>query len=143
MRFYRLGGYEQAFDIFQELAADGNPEAQNYLGQMFLKGQGIEQDDTQALYWFRQAAAWGDPEAQYYLGSMHARGLGVQKDYVSAYMWADVSARQGYEQAILIRNYLIEALTPDQVHSAEARSQAFQEMSTADRRIMLHLKKDQ
>ena len=57
--------------IKQEAEA-GDECAQNRLGVMYAKGQGVPQDDTQALNWFRQAAEQGHAEAQYNLRSLNA-----------------------------------------------------------------------
>jgi len=42
--------------------------AEQGLAYMYVKGQGVEQDDTQAVAWYQKAAEQGDPVAQTRLG---------------------------------------------------------------------------
>jgi TPR repeat protein len=44
---------------------------------MYQKGQGVDQDHAQALYWYRCAAEQGYAPAQYNLGWLYAKGQGV------------------------------------------------------------------
>ena len=46
--------------------------AQNGLGIMYAKGEGVPQDYSKALKWFGLAADKGDAGAQYNLGLMYA-----------------------------------------------------------------------
>ena len=43
----------------KEKAVQGDAKAQYYLGFMYYKGQGVEQDFSQAKLWFEKAAAQG------------------------------------------------------------------------------------
>ena len=45
-------------------------------------GQGVPQDDGEAVGWLRLAANQGDTDAQHNLGVMYAEGRGVAKDDV-------------------------------------------------------------
>ena len=42
-----------------QIAKQGNAQAQFNLGKMYAKGQGVRQDDAQAVQWFRKAAEQG------------------------------------------------------------------------------------
>ncbi|MBF1271437.1 MAG: sel1 repeat family protein, partial [Neisseria sp.] len=75
---------------FQEtlqVAKQGNAQAQFNLGLMYANGQGVRQDDAQAVQWFRKAAEQGVAEAQYNLGVMYANGQGVRQDDAQAVQW--------------------------------------------------------
>ena len=52
-------------------AEAGDPEAQRYLGVCFQTGQGMPQDNAEAVRWFRLAGEQNDPEALCYLGVCH------------------------------------------------------------------------
>ncbi|MAT52819.1 MAG: hypothetical protein CMK32_16705, partial [Porticoccaceae bacterium] len=66
---YDRGSYRLAEDIWKPLAAEGDVEAQFYLGLMYQLGPGaVVADDTQAAYWFRRAAEQGQINSQIYLG---------------------------------------------------------------------------
>ncbi|WP_074381237.1 tetratricopeptide repeat protein [Bartonella doshiae] len=48
----------------------GNPKAQYYLGEMFLKGEGRKKNLVQAARWFQLSAKKGNSSAQAMLGNM-------------------------------------------------------------------------
>jgi len=65
------------------------------LGFMYAKGQGVPQDDQEAVRWSRLAAERGDAVAQSNLGLMYAKGQGVPQDYTEAVKWYRLAAEQG------------------------------------------------
>jgi hypothetical protein len=81
------------------LAAQGNPSAQNRLGQLYFSGQGVPQDYTMARGWYEKAAAQGNAWSKNQLGQLSADGLGVQQDYKKARQWWEQAAAQGIAQA--------------------------------------------
>ncbi len=58
---YQHGDFAAAVQLLRPLADQGNALAQTSLGIMYAQGQGIPQDDVQALFWFRKAADQGTP----------------------------------------------------------------------------------
>lgn len=54
----------QALQWVHRAADRGDTEAQNTLGLMYLKGEGVKKDLSLAEQWFRQAAALGYAQAQ-------------------------------------------------------------------------------
>ncbi len=68
---------------------------------MYAEGDGVPQDDKEALRWFRLAAAQGNAMAQNSLGLTYERGQGVPKDYQKALRWYRLAQGQAYEEAIL------------------------------------------
>ncbi len=103
MAAYKRGDYATALREWRPLAEQGNAEAQTHLGLMYHNGQGVPQDDAEAVLWYRKAAAQGFALAQYNLGVMYDYGLGVTQDYVQAVRWYRLAAEQGdtYAQAQL------------------------------------------
>ena len=57
MAAYQRGDYVTAFREFKPLAEKGAAQAQNILGVMYDKSQGVPQDYVQAHMWFNLAAA--------------------------------------------------------------------------------------
>lgn len=49
--------YEPAVGWFLMAATQGDAAGQYDLGQMYLRGDGIEKDDAKAIYWIRRAAS--------------------------------------------------------------------------------------
>jgi cell division septation protein DedD len=69
-------------------AEHGEPTAQNLLGTMYYKGQGVPMDKAEAARWISRAAEQGHPAAQDNLSQMYLRGEGVPQDYAQAEEWA-------------------------------------------------------
>lgn len=57
---YIENNFQQAFDSFSQSAELGFAQGQVNLGQMYLNGQFVEKDLTQAMHWFKQAALQSD-----------------------------------------------------------------------------------
>ncbi len=93
--------------------------AQINLGVMYSKGEGVPQDDAEALRWYRRAAEQGDADAQFGLGLMYSLDLGVPLDYVQAHMWLSLAAKQGIERARKARDELAKKMTPAQIAEAQ------------------------
>jgi TPR repeat protein len=70
------------------LAADqGNPRAEDRLGWIYLRGNGVPQDYTEAAKWFRRAAGHGSLDAMTRLGNLYREGKGVPKDPDESRRW--------------------------------------------------------
>ena len=61
---YNRGDYVPAIRLFRPLAEQGNPSAQNQLGVMHHKGQGVVRSSLRAFIWFNRAAVRGDASAK-------------------------------------------------------------------------------
>jgi hypothetical protein len=72
-------------------AAQGDPEAQAKLGELYAKGYEVEQSDATAFQWFMRAAAQGHSRAQLTLAEIWANGRGVPRSDVLAYRWATIA----------------------------------------------------
>jgi TPR repeat protein len=67
---YNRGDYVPAMKLFRPLAQAGNPKAQNVLGVMYRKGEGVGRSSTRAFMWFSLAAKKGDANAKASLQEM-------------------------------------------------------------------------
>ena len=92
---YDRGDYETAYRLIKPLAEQGSSKAQNNLGIMYDKGQGVPQDYTEAVKWYLKAAKKGNARAQTNLGLMYYKGRGVPQDYAEAAKWYRKAADQG------------------------------------------------
>ena len=88
-------------DTVRQAAEQGDATAQFNLGNMYANGEGVPQDDAEAVRWFRLAADQGRPDAQFNLGNMYANGEGIPKDDATAVRWYRLAAEQGYANAQL------------------------------------------
>jgi TPR repeat protein len=64
MTSYNRGDYVPAIRLFRPLAEQGNAKAQNVLGVMYRRGQGVARSSVRAFLWFSRAAARGDATAK-------------------------------------------------------------------------------
>ena len=76
----KRGDYQTAFKLWLPLAEQGNASTQFNLGLMYNKGQGVKQDDVEAVKWYRKAAEQGEAKAQFALGLMYEGGRGVKQE---------------------------------------------------------------
>lgn len=90
-------------------AENGDPAAQFALGNRYLNGDGVEQDNFEALRWFTLAADSNNANAQYNIAVMYLNGIGVIKDPSQAVTWFVRAAENGdppsqYTLAVLLFN---------------------------------------
>ncbi|GIX35634.1 MAG: hypothetical protein KatS3mg126_1413 [Lysobacteraceae bacterium] len=81
---YDRANYQTALQVWMAEALAGNAEAQNYVGEIYLKGLGIPPDHGMAAQWFQKAAAQGLARAKTNLAYLYEEGLGVPRDELKA-----------------------------------------------------------
>ncbi len=117
---YLMGDYDKAFSTMQSLAETSDHGfAQYYLGMMYLKGQGVEQDYKNASKWFRKASEKNIPQAQYKLGDLYYKGRGVPKDYEFAYVWFSVGASHQHQLSQSAINKAKDKLSAEELTEAD------------------------
>lgn len=79
-------------------AEQGDANAMYMLGRAYQAGDGIEEDDVQALRWFRAAAGKGHGKANFEVGQAYDFGRGVAKDRAEAEKWYRAAAAAGVEE---------------------------------------------
>lgn len=89
------GDYKVAVSVFQQLATNGDADAQVALGVMYFEGKGVPQDYLAAFNWYQRSAEQGHAMAQFNLGNMYLNGEGVRKDQSVAANWLRMAAEQG------------------------------------------------
>ncbi len=92
---YNRGEYDVAMEKWRPLADKGDTIAQNNIGIMYERGQGVERNDVEAAKWYQRAAAKGHAAAQNNLGLGYFNGRGVKRNYGEALKWYRRSAEQG------------------------------------------------
>ena len=117
---YLMGDYETAYNTMISLAKTSEDGlSQYYLGVMYLKGQGVEQDYDQASKWFRESAEKGVPQAQYKLANMYTEGQGVPQDYEFAYIWYSVGAAHNHQLSKNAVSGAKEKLSEEEITAAD------------------------
>ncbi len=88
---------------YRKASEQNHPLAQFNLGLMYAKGEGVPQDDAEAVRWIRRAADLGDAGAQFNLGMRYHRAsvwgqqLDTLETKIEAYKWLQLAASQGYK----------------------------------------------
>jgi len=80
-------------------ATAGDAKAAEQLGYLYLTGQGVTKDLTEALKWIQIAADNGNVEGEYNLATIYYDGQGVVQDYNQALNWYRRAADQGLAEA--------------------------------------------
>jgi TPR repeat protein len=89
------GDFATAVKLYMPLAKLGNADAQFHLGVLYDEGEGIPENDVEALKWYRMAADQGHEAAQTVLGTIYSVGKGVTQDFKEAVRWDRLAAEQG------------------------------------------------
>jgi TPR repeat protein len=92
---YNRGNFTAAIGPLLAIAERGDAKAQNLLGVMYEKGEGVPVNLAQAAQWYRRAADQQYATAQNNLGWMYATGRGVTRSDVEAVQWYQRAAQQG------------------------------------------------
>ena len=123
---YKRGDYAAAYREWLPLAQQGHAKAQFKLGWMYDNGEGMPEDDREAVKWYRRAAEQGNATAQSNLGLMYEIGEGVPEDYVHAYAWMNLAAAQGHDGAGKDKDSLRRRMTSSQIARAQELSHVLQ-----------------
>ena len=83
------------FETTKARAEAGDAQAQFALGVMYATGDGVAQNEQEALNWVRLAAEQGHAEAQYELGGAYEYGDVVTQNDQEAVKWYRLAAEQG------------------------------------------------
>lgn len=99
--------FEKGRDLMQQslpglevLSQRGDPDAQNKLAILLMRGIGTKQDVAGALEWFRKSAAKGYAKSQMDLAQSHMSGRGVPQDLNEALVWIRRAAKLEYPVAL-------------------------------------------
>lgn len=93
------GNRSLAMKWYLRAAEQGHIEAQFNLGDMYYKGDGVDQDIHGAIYWFNKAAEQGLSKAQFNLGIIYDKGADFEKNKTKAFKWFLKAAEQGIVKA--------------------------------------------
>ena len=87
-------------------ADEGDADAEDSLGNLYLTGRGVPKDYAEAALWYRKGAEQGNPKAQFNMAKMYEFGEGVPKDYAEALRWLRKSADQCHTSAESALGYM-------------------------------------
>jgi len=104
---YSDAGLQKAKQIYSELANKKSPEALVELGNMYLRGEGTEQDFTTAQKYFQEAVDLGYTPALSRLALMYQKGAGdIRQDFSKAFELYELAAKQDDVDGLYGAGYL-------------------------------------
>ena len=92
--------YEEAIALYRLCAEEGDSEALNKMGGMYVMGLGVEANPQKAFELFTEAAEKGNLKALCNLGLLYEDGNGVQKDILKAIECYTEAAKLGETEAM-------------------------------------------
>ena len=120
--------YESAYKSLTNIAPAGNPVANYLLGQMYLKGLGIEPNykiaydmilySSQKLFGHDKSLAI---ESQITLSNMYANGIGTDTDKSKSYMWAYIAYKTSENIHLTYLESLQSTLPPEDIKNIESK----------------------
>ena len=96
---YSLEDRLDAVNDMEQLAREGDMDAQYLMGKLYRDGPLLTPDSVNARYWFAQAAQQGHMYAQYSLAKLLLSDDVEVHDAESGIRWLEVSARNGNDYA--------------------------------------------
>jgi TPR repeat protein len=74
LKAYESGKHADAARILTPFAKQGTSSAQHRVGLMYFYGQGVPEDEKQAVFWLRKAAEQGNVDAMFEMGNAFLLG---------------------------------------------------------------------
>ena len=90
---FRSGAFAEAYQTWRTAADAGDGAAARFIGVMYDAGEGVPQDQRQALQWYRRGADLGDRVAMFNVAVLYDAGRGVARDHAQATQWYARAAR--------------------------------------------------
>lgn len=136
-KYLKKNDYRNAFPLVKIMAEKGYPNYQNYLGKLYLNGQGTKKDAKKAFDWFTAAAKSSYKPAEYQLGKMYFTGNGVPQDFKIARRWLEVSAPEIGDAAILLGRIYSDGLGTDRDYEKAIDAFKMADAHGADAKIII------
>lgn len=76
--------FDSAIRILGPLAQQGHPEAQFFVALMYSRGDGVQQNQQEAVRWYTLSALQGWSDSMFNLGQQYYRGEGVERNLTYA-----------------------------------------------------------
>jgi TPR repeat protein len=110
----------QTLGDLEKLAERGDAGAQSKLGNAYLHGEGVAEDDEKGLRWYRRAGELGDVKAQQTLGIYYKLGIFLPRDPAQAAKWLRRAALQedSFSQKLLADMYSVGEGVPQDYQEA-------------------------
>jgi len=124
--------FDQSFAKMEQMANEGNPYAQSFLGVYYSLGfMGNPIDYKKAADLYEKSATQGFVEAQHNIGCYYLEGKGVEYNIRTAIAWFDKAIAQGCSDSIEERQEAMESLRNSgggAAHAPQPQPQQAQEL---------------
>lgn len=87
IQHYKNGEYQKAIPLLEKAEDGGSSSAAFYLGEIFRKGEGVNQDFGRSCTHYINSAKGGNNNAYLLAGSCFVMGKGVKQDFAEALKW--------------------------------------------------------
>lgn len=119
--------YAKTMTWISKSAAQGNPDAEHTMGEMFDFGLGVKVDKAVAFDWYEKAANQRVVGAQVNIGIMYFDGSGRAQDRVLGYAWTKVAVQRAGQMAETILDGMRPKLSEAQVSAASKQAESILE----------------
>ncbi len=94
--FYGLQyDFQKAFSLHTIAAKAGRTESMRFFGAIYLRGEGVEENEKLGFEWYERAAKAGDAKAQFNMAAFYTNGTVVNPDENMANYYYKLSADNG------------------------------------------------
>jgi TPR repeat protein len=112
----------KAIGLYKKAAEQNIVAAEARLGELYLNGDLVTPDFSQARFYLEQAAYHADPRSAMLLGQMYRAGIGTAVDQKQAYAWSEVASIEGSEFAVRERDSSLHDLDVSDQQAAVAHA---------------------
>ena len=92
-------GMVQQFNKTLEMANNGKIQSMYDVGNLYMRGRGVNRNMAKAADWFKKAASTGHAAAQAKLGILYFEGRGVKQNYQKSIKLLNAAAKQNVPSA--------------------------------------------
>lgn len=112
----------KAIGLYKKAAEQNVVAAEARLGELYLNGDLVTPDFSQARSYLERAAYHADPRSAMLLGQMYRAGIGTAVDQKQAYAWSEVASLEGSEFAVRERDSSLHDLDVSDQQAAVAHA---------------------
>jgi TPR repeat protein len=112
----------KAIGLYKKAAEQNVVAAESRLGELYLNGDLVTPDFSQAKSYLERAAYHADPRSAMLLGQMYRAGIGTAVDQKQAYAWSEVASLEGSEFAARERDVSLHDLDVSDQQAAVAHA---------------------
>lgn len=99
MQAFQDGAFAEALHGWMQAASQGDARAARYVGILYDTGEGVQQDQGQALAWYKRAAELGDVPAMFNVAVCYDSGRCGVHDAAQAAHWYQRAASRRFGRA--------------------------------------------